>query len=78
MFSVDWFRHSWLALGIVAALWGVATLTVELIALFNDRPDDTLSEVMWSLHVPHFLFFMAFGFLGWVFVHFLSGGKWGI
>jgi hypothetical protein len=78
-----WLWQLWLAyVGIgtfIAVVWfGI----MEGIAYFNRVSGDTLSEFVWSDHIPAVIFFMGMGFIVtgtvWLGLHFMSGGKWGI
>jgi hypothetical protein len=72
------FRIIWAALGGVALVWVVTALVIEFMALHDPESGDTLSETVWSMHLPHVIWFVVAGFLAWIVIHFLSGGKWGI
>jgi len=76
-------RHVWLpwALYMIGGL--VWFLVAEFWAIFDRRTSgDTLSEVIWALHVPPVIWFVGagliIGLIAWLVPHFLSGGKWGI
>jgi ribose/xylose/arabinose/galactoside ABC-type transport system permease subunit len=58
------------------ALWIVAFLVIEGAALLNRDPGaDTLSELVWvAVSVPVVWWVLA-GFLVWLTVHFLLGGR---
>jgi len=78
-----WLWKAWLAyVGIgtlIAAVWfGV----MEGIAIKNAVAGDTLSEFVWSDHIPAVVFFLGMGLIIfgslWLGLHFVSKGKWGI
>lgn len=72
----------WLAWACYMALGVVAFLVLEFWALLNSTPGDSLSEVIWSLHVPPAVWFLGagliLGLVAWLVPHFVGGGRWGI
>ena len=60
------------------ALWLLAFIVIEGLALLRPAKDDTLSEHVWSwLSGGPARYILLGGFLIWLIVHFLGKGKWG-
>lgn len=60
-------KWSWLWL-----LWLLMFLAIELPAIFNDEPGDTLSEHVWALTSISFFWWLVAGFLVWLLTHLLG------
>jgi uncharacterized membrane protein len=81
--GVSDFRHLYLAaLGLIT-VGVIILLTAEVVAAwFNRQTGDTISEIVWSAHVPGFLLIIATGI--WVSVgiglgiHFIARGRAGL
>lgn len=78
--SVSDFKHIYLLAGGLILAGIIIALTAEVIAAwFNRQPGDTISEIVWSSHVPGFLLIIATGI--WVSVgiglgiHFIARGR---
>ena len=71
-------NYTWLWIG-----WLLAFIGIETAALLNKDSGDTLSEHVWKWFSvkesssPHKTFRMVClgGFLGWLVIHFMTGGK---
>ena len=76
------FRHLYLAGFGLLVLGGVILLTVELIAWADKQDENTISEIMWNLNIPGFLYFTAAGalvsFIVGLTIHFVARGKLGL
>lgn len=76
------FHKLWLAWVCYMSLGVVGFLVAEFWTIFNKAPGDTLSEVVWALHVPAVVWFLGaglvLGLVAWLVPHFISQGKWGI
>ena len=72
----------WLAWFLAGMTWVMWFAVAEGIALVNRVKGDTLSEVVWRLHLPAAIFFLGggllLGLLTWLVIHFVSQGKWGL
>ena len=54
------------------AVWILYFLVVEFAAIFNDSPDDTLSEHVWTLmNASSFITFAVVSLLVWLIYHFV-------
>ena len=76
------FRHLYLAGFGLVVLGGLILLAVEVIAWADKQDENTISEIMWSLNIPGFLYFTAAGtlvsFIVGLTVHFMARGKLGL
>ena len=54
------------------AAWLLFFLVLELPAVFNDTPDDTLSEAVWQITQVSFFWWLLAGFLVWLTAHLLG------
>ena len=76
------FRHLYLAGFGLVVLGGLILLAVEVIAWADKQDENTISEIMWSLNIPGFLYFTAAGalvsFIVGLTVHFVARGKLGL
>jgi len=75
-----WLWATWGGTIVLVAAWG---LTMEILAIADGNPNDTLSWVMWQhSHVPVVVYFLCAGLITfgtvWLMVHFISKGHWGI
>lgn len=76
---VAWLWYVLVGTSIAVAWFGIA----EALAIRNGISGDTLSEFVWSHHVPAVLFIMfggtLIGLIVWLlWMHFPSGGRWGV
>lgn len=77
------FKHLYL-LGFGLCLLGTLLLLIpEVIAAWgNKQEEDTISEIMWALNIPGFLYFTAAGalvsFIVGLTIHFVARGKLGL
>ena len=68
--------------GLLVAAGLLVLLIAELIAWRNGVHGDTISEIMWDLNIPGFLYFTTAGamvsFIFALTVHFVARGRWGL
>jgi len=74
--------EAWIAWGIAVALviaWGIG---IELWAVWDNSSGNTLSEIVWSLKLPGFIWITIAGAVGSFVVgltlHFIARGKLGL
>ena len=77
------FKHLYLAGFGLLVLGGLLLVIPEIIAAwFNKQDSDTISEIMWSLNIPGFLYFTAAGalvsFIVGLTIHLVARGKLGL
>lgn len=53
-------------------VWFALFLAIELPAIFNDTPDDTLSEHVWAITSIPFFWWLFAGFFVWLVAHLLG------
>jgi hypothetical protein len=65
----------WYTIGWV--LWLVWFAVLEGLALYDPDPGDTLSEHVWYCAQQPVVWWTMAGFLCWLVIHFLGGGRFG-
>ena len=72
----------WILWGVLEVAWVLAGVGIELYAWANRRSGDTLSEYIWALNIPGFIYFTAAGalvsFIVALTIHFVARGKLGL